>query len=576
MRATSRFRTTFRLRVVLIATLVGLAAASCGDDSGGDDAEGDASVTTVDAATASTTTETPKVGGVLTMGTYSEPSGLDPVVPQGGGTSGNSEMSAIYGTLMRYDETSRTYEPSMAESLTANADSTEWTLKLRPGVTFTDGSPYDADAVVFGMKRHTQYGSTVAGLLSTISEYTAVDATTVTFKLKTAWPGFPYVLSHSPGMIPSKAAIQAACPDPATPARDCSFNRAPVGAGPFMLDTFTPKESIVLERNPDYWAGDVPLDGVKFVTLRGGELTYESIKSGELQVGFLREAAAIARANEEGTVDVFTNRMGLGGIALLNNGKITCKNGLPAAVCAGKPDGIIDLDKPTADVRIRQAIAAAMDPEQMNARMNNGTGHPGSEFFQDGPFAGEPTAKYDPNKAKELVAEVKAETGWDGSISVTCLQEQATGPTFVASMEAMLNAVGFKVVTDLKPSTEYISRVQLTRDYDIACWGFNVAPEAPEAGLSRHVLSVAGGNPSGNAMNLNNAEIDALILQIRAASTDVEKKAALDELAKVWNEEQPSVVYANNDEVIASDKSVRGLRYNVATTVLFDEAWLDS
>jgi peptide/nickel transport system substrate-binding protein len=567
-------RVTWHVRTVVLVVVAALFAAGCG----GDDSESDSASSTTAAESggeATTTTATPKSGGVITMGTYTEPSGLDPVVAQGGGTSGNHEMSAIYGTLMQYDTETRTYEPSMAESLTANADSTEWTLKLRPDVTFTDGTPYDADAVVFALKRHTQFGSTMAAQLGTVKEYTVVDPATVKITLTTSWPNFPYVLSHTPGMIPSKTAIEAACTDAAKPARECGFNLAPVGAGPFKVESYTPKESIVLTRNDDYWAGPVYLDGVKFVTLRGGELTYESVKSDELQVGFLREAGAIAKANEEAETDLYTNRQGLGGIALLNNGQVTCKNKLPAAICGDKPDGIVDLKKPTGDVRIRQAIAAALDNELMNDRQNDGTGQPGSEFFQEGPFAGEPTATFDAAKAKELVEEYKAETGWDGSISVTCLQEQATGPTFVQTMEALLNSVGFKVTTDLRPSTEYISRVQLTRDYDIACWGFNVGSDAPEAGLSRHVLSVAGGNPAGNAMNLNNPDIDKLILEIRSAPDEAAKKAALDELTEVWSEQQPSVIYANTDETIASAKKVHGLKFNVATTVVFDEAWLD-
>jgi peptide/nickel transport system substrate-binding protein len=509
------------------------------------------------------------------MGVYTETSGLDPVVPQGGGTSGNHEMSAIYGTLMRYNNDTRQYEPYMAESLTPNADSTEWTLKLRPDVKFSDGTPYNADAVVFGIKRHTQYGSTLAGQVSNIAEYTVVDPLTVKFKLKSPWPGFPYVLSNTPGMIPSMEAIKAACPDLTKPARECGFNNKPVGAGPFVLESFTPKDSIVMKRNPTYWAGPVPLDGLRFVALRGGQLTYESVKSGDLQVGFLREPGTNATVQEEGKVNTYINVQGMGGIVLLNNGKVTCKNGLPAAVCAGKPDGIVDLNKPTGDVRIRQAIAYATDPKALDQRQNEGKGHPGSEFFQEGPLATSASAQYDPAKAKALVEEVKKEKGWDGSISVTCLQEQATGPTFVSTMEALLNSVGFKVTTDLRPSTEYIQRVQLTRDYDVACWGFNLGQDAPEAGLSRHVLSVAGGNAGGNAMNLNNPDIDAIIVRVREAKSDAEKKAALDDLTTIWKAQQPSVVYSNIDEMIASGKNVHGLRYNVATTVLFDQAWLD-
>src|SRR5690606_21909609 len=183
--------------------------------------------------TAPETTEAagePKPGGVISMGMYTETRGLDPVVSQGGGTGGLTEMAAIYGTLMRYNPDTREYEPYMAESLEPNADFTEWTLKLRPDVKFSDGTPYDAEAVVFGMKRHVEKGSTMAGLMSAITNYEIVDPLTIKLTLAEPWAGFPYVLANAGGLIPSKAAVEAACTDPAQPARDCSFNLNPVGA----------------------------------------------------------------------------------------------------------------------------------------------------------------------------------------------------------------------------------------------------------------------------------------------------------------------------------------------------------
>ena len=209
--------------------------------------------------------------------------------------------------------------------------------------------------------------------------------------------------------------------------------------------------------------------------------------------------------------------------------------------------------------------------------MNAGTGLPGFEFFVKGSkFDVGPSAETNVDKAKALVDAVKKEKNWDGSISVTCLAEQATGPAFVLAVATMLNAVGFKASQDVKPSTEYITNIQTTRNYDVACWGFNVSDEAPEAGLSRHVLSVAGGNTGGNAMNLSNAAIDTQIKAIREAKSDADRKTAFDKINTIWKDEMPSVVYSNTPEVIASNKKVKGLKYNVATTVMFDKAWIDS
>jgi peptide/nickel transport system substrate-binding protein len=511
------------------------------------------------------------------MGVFAEPSALDPVVAQGGGTGGNHEMGAIYDTLMRIDPATKQFVPQLAESITPNADGSEFTLKLRPNTKFSDGSDFDAEAVIFGLKRHTQYGSAFAGQVSAVKEFTAVDKTTVKMTLTGPWPNFPYVLSNAPGMIPSPTAIKAACPDLTKPARECTFGTKPVGAGPFTVDSYKPKEALILKRNPTYWGGPAYLDSVKFVLIPGAQGTYDGLKTGTLQVGFLREAQAIKTAADEKQFDQYTLVQGFGGIVLLNNGQITCKGGLPAAVCAGKPDGIIDQGKPTGDKRIRQAIAYALDPKQLDQRMNNGTGLPGFEFFVKGSkFDVGPMAETNIDKAKALVDAYKKEKGTDPTISVTCLAEQATGQPFVTTVATLLTNVGLKTSQDLKPSTEYITNVQTTRNYDVACWGFNVADEAPEAGLSRHVLSVAGGNTGGNAMNLNNSAIDTQINAIKAAKTDAEKKSAFEKLLTIWKEEVPSVVYSNNPEVIASNKKVKGLKFNVATTVMFDKAWLDS
>ena len=157
--------------------------------------------------------------------------------------------------------------------------------------------------------------------------------------------------------------MKAQCLDLTKPARECTFLSKPVGAGPFVVDSYKPKEALTLKRNPTYWGGPAYLDSVKFVLLPGAQATYDGLSTNTLQVGFMREPQVIKTANDEKKFDLYTLMQGFGGIVLLNNGQITCKNGLPAAVCAGKPDGIIDLAKPTGDKRIRQAIAFRAGPE---------------------------------------------------------------------------------------------------------------------------------------------------------------------------------------------------------------------
>lgn len=569
-------------RFALSIAALSILASACGGDDSGSDASGDNKnsgqiniATTTTNAQATTTSLTPKAGGSITMGMFSETAGLDPVVTNGGGTTGTTEVGAIFDALMRFNPETKKYEPQIAESLTGNADNTEWTLKLRPNVKFSDGTDFDSAAVVYGMKRHTQFGSRAASLLSSIKEYTEVDKLTVKFTLSAPWANFPYVLAYTPGMIPSPTAVKAACgANHETPARNCAFNNKPIGAGPYKVDSYKPKESINLVRNDTYWGGKPYLDSLKFVVLAGAPQSYDALNTGTLQVAFLREAEIVKKAQDEKKVDAYINLQWAGGVALLNNGKVTCRNGLPASVCAGKPDGVITLETITSDKRIRQAVGFALDLNAINTRANAGAGFPGGELFQKGSSwqSASPVNSFDLAKAKALVDEVKKEGKWDGSIRVNC-HNAPSRQSWAQTFQALLTNVGFTV----KLKNDYdvnglVADVLNNKTYDVACWGFNVSEEAPEVQLLQAVASTS----AANAMNLVNLDMDAQIKIIREGKTDAERKGAMEKLQQLWKDEMPTPIYEALVEMIAWNKNVKGIKPTVATVVLFDKAWINS
>jgi peptide/nickel transport system substrate-binding protein len=554
---------------LVLVTVVSLAASACGD-SGGDESEGAAPSTTGAAAT-TTTTLAPKTGGSITMGMYSETAGLDPVVSNGGGTTGNTELMAIYDTIMRYDTTTGKYEPQTAESLSPNADNTEWTLKLKSGIKFTDGTDYDADAIVYGLKRHVTFGGRSSSLVQNIKTYTVVDKLTVKFTLNAPWGNFPYLLAYMPGMIPSPTAIKAACgaTDDYKPGQ-CTFNLKPVGAGAFKIDSYKPKESINLVRNDAYYGGKPYLDALKFVVLAGAQATYDAIQTDTLQVGFIREAAIVKKAREEKKVDGYLNLVWLGGVLLLNNGKLTCKGGLPAALCGGKPDGVTNLDTITADRRIRQAVGYAIDVNVINDRANEGASFPGTDIFQKtSKWASGPTTAFDLAKAKALVDQVKAEGKWDGTIRFECHNAPAR-VTFAQTVSTLLTQAGFKVqLNNSQDVNALVAKVSNTKAFDIACYGLSIFEEAPDIAMG---LSFQSTNP-GQSMMIPDL-FDAQVKIVREAKTDAERKAAIDKISETWKAEVPSVVYEATPEFIAWQKKVHGIRPTVSTSMMFDKAWI--
>jgi peptide/nickel transport system substrate-binding protein len=577
-------RSLVRIGVVAVAAV--LAASACGDDGGG---SGSSTTAGGPGSSAATTTLTPQAGGSLTIATYQETMGLDPIVSTGGGITGATEMAAIYDTVTRWNPATNQYEPRTADSLTPNADYTEWTVKIRPGIKFTDGTDYDAEAVQFGVNRHLSglipsapaceeiracpRNSVATGsyMSANVKSSQVIDKLTLKFTMTQSFPTFPAVLAAPAGMIPSPTAMKAACPaDKSKLPRDCSFNLKPVGAGPFMIDVFNPKESITMKRNPTYWNGPVYLDGLKFVNFgdSGADKTYDALKAGSVQVAYLRSWPA-SRAAEADKFGGYSSFLSAGVTILLNNGlTVTCAGGQPP-ICAGRSDGTFVPDVPTSRLKVRQAFAAAIDPVQLDARVFDGKGSPGTELLQKASryYGGVAGPAYDLTKAKQLVQEAKAE-GWDGKIRWVC-SNNTYGQQFTLAVQSMLQAAGFTVDTKLvdNVSNDVITR----RDYDSACWGLSPYPD--DLGFWQLFGNLHSAS-SSNRMGYKSAAMDAGLATVRAATNDDQKKAGYKAMAEAYLKDQPLLAVDGLVEQAAWHPSVQGIAPTVQTIILFDKAWI--
>ena len=229
--------------ILVVAAFVVAGCTSASKQTGGGP-----SATTSKATTGSTATSTAKVGGTLTVGTFSETPGFDPVTNIGTGVTGGMELAAVYDNLLVYDTATGKYVPKVAQSLTANADQTVWTLKLRPGIKFTDGTPYDSAAVVFNLKRQIAMKGRSFGLVSFMKSFDTPDPLTVVITTTAPNSTVPFSLAGAPGMIASPTAITKL-------GSTFGIDATGAGAGPFMFSSFSPGESVVLTRNPGYWGG---------------------------------------------------------------------------------------------------------------------------------------------------------------------------------------------------------------------------------------------------------------------------------------------------------------------------------
>lgn len=525
-----------------VSLVLVLVIAACGDDDGDaadneESAAGDASSSTDDEGC----TEA-RQGGTLSMVAGAIPSrGLDPTVALGS-SAGATEHTAIYDSLMIYDPETGEIEPHVAESLEPNDDFSQWTLTLREGIEFGNGDPLTAEAVRFSVERLAEAEVVAAAMAQEVASMEVVDDRTIVFTLVRPWAGFPYYFVHEGGIVVNPRVVEELGED---------FPNNPVGAGvgPYEVERFAPDEEIVLQAKDDYWGGPVCIQTLRFVTIAGAQATYDAFRAGELDAMFLGDAMVIAEARDAGVTGEAWISGGSG--YLLNSGR--------------------GASPVLADAQLRQAIAHALDLDTINERVFGGTAlmasgltHPDQQIYAgiDGP-------EYDPDRARELVEEVKAEGEWDGTVRLTCNDTPEQVEQTITT-EAMLEAVGFEVEPENLPTSEANQKVLLDGNYDIGCGQASVFEESPLRGMNQFRSEAPN-----NRVGYGAPELDRAIEGLYEVADLDETAEAMRELQEVWNEHVPAVWFRAGEWFVGWDDTVHGLTPSRAGVVLFHDAYVE-
>ena len=228
--------------IAVVAT-AGLLAACTSSSSSGSSASNSSGAAALAAAGAN---------GVINWAYTSDQPNWDPVVV--GATSATQLLSTIYEPLFTLTP-SGTIAPALAESYKYNSTGDAVTITLKSGLTFQDGSPVNAQAVVFNVNRiKTQTNSALRALWQDVASATAVDDTHVLLKLKSVDYQIPYILANRSSLLASEQAAK----DP-----NKLNTQLPVGAGPFKVVSYTPGSEITLQKSDGYWdAKDVHVQTV--------------------------------------------------------------------------------------------------------------------------------------------------------------------------------------------------------------------------------------------------------------------------------------------------------------------------
>ena len=362
------------LTAVLVA--VAVLAAACGGS-------GDGEVTAPLDTTAVTEEGDPTPGGTLVMGIDAESNGWDPS-RSNFAMAGSMVASAIYDTLLAFDE-NRQLVPNLAESVTPNEDGTVWTIRIREGVVFHDGTPFTAAVVKQNID--ARLASPVASQsLQPVQEAVVVDDRTAEVRMRTPWFGYDYTLAAQGGFMASPATLTS---------EDGPSN--PVGTGPFRFVSWTPGSRITLERNPDYWKTDdtgvrLPyLDGLEFRVLTDPKAREAALRAGDVQMIQTSNVESIRTFQDLDGFDTVLDLANFEVIVMLNQGKPPFDNDAArrAVVLATDPQAVVEI------------IGAGVLPVATGPFSENEAWYV--------PDTGYPA--HDPDAARAAVEEYKAATG---------------------------------------------------------------------------------------------------------------------------------------------------------------------
>jgi len=233
----------------------------------------------------------PKRGGILRISAPTNPSSLDPAT--GGAGSDHAFLFALYDTLTEWDYETLKPKPGLAAGWSFT-DPTTFVLNIRPGVTFHDGTPLDAEAVKFNLERNkSDPKSNIKADLATVASAELTGPMQLTLKLNTPDAALPGILSDRAGMMVSPAALKASAAG--------NVARTPVGAGAYVFVSWADGERIVVKRNEKYWKPDRPYpDGIEFAIIPELTTGVRSVTAGENDLIYQlppRQKAVVERSN---------------------------------------------------------------------------------------------------------------------------------------------------------------------------------------------------------------------------------------------------------------------------------------
>jgi peptide/nickel transport system substrate-binding protein len=482
--------------------------------------------------------ETAKVGGTLIYATGTDALTLDPQFVTDVPTS--RAVMQIHETLVKYD-LDMNIVPSLAESWEISLDQLTWTFKLRKGVKFHDGTPFNAEAVKYTFDRIVDPATASPRKSSAvmIKGVKVLDEYTVSFT--TNKPFGPFLAQLT--------AYNLAIMSPTVAKKlGKKYSQDPAGTGPFKFESWAPGEKVVFARNDGYWGKRAHLDKVVFKVVPEDSTRVMLLLSGEADVVSSVPSVLLDRLNQSKDVRVIREK-GFRTIYVGLNNRI----------------------KPFDDIRVRKAVNHAINPEAIVNGVLKGVGTLGGSFESPsipGAIQGLKPYPYDPAKAKKLMAEAGYPDGFTTSF-YTPTGRYLMDRQVAEAVQGQLKEVGIKA--EIKAPDWGTLTALLDKYTEIPMFLMGKGSPTGDLDLTLNLTIKTGGRM--NHFSYANPKVDKMIEQQEGITDPKKRFQVLYDIQKVVYEECPAVIVFYEDQIFARRANVHGLEVYPFEFVVFNRTF---
>ena len=431
-------------------------------------------------------------GGTLIFGRGGDSITLDPPQVVDGESAKVCDM--LYDTLIQYKEGTTDLEPGLAEAWERSADRLTWTFYLRQGVQFHDGSPFNADAVLFSLTRpftlfpnfHEQF----------IDQITILDPFTVRIQLKTPYAPFISTLAGTSFSIVSPVAVQSHGDD---------FGNNPVGTGPFKFVQWDRNDKIVLAANNQHWAGRPAVDRLIFRSIVDNAERLVELQKGNLHVMESPDPDEISLIEGDPQFEVLIQPS-------LNIGYLA-----------------MNMEKsPFDNLKVRLAINHAINKTEIVEHLYQGYGIPAKNPIPPGLWSYDDSIEdyaYDPELAKQLLVEAGYPDGFETTLWALPVPRPyiPDGMALATLLQSDLRNIGIDTEIVTYDWATYLAKTEIG-EHDMAMLGW-IADTADPDNFFYSLLSIpAAEKPAFNIAFYRNEEMQN-ILESARMNTDEDIQA---------------------------------------------------